>query len=85
MSLDPFGGLVREIYSSLSLLGYDIRRTIAVTKAHINLPELQDAIAKKRVLIDGQIVKAAGYLAVRKIAIDPLWYLPGIAQGLGVE
>lgn len=56
-----------------------------MTKAHINLPELQDAIAKKRVLIDGNIVKAAGYLAGTKIAIDPLWYLPGIAQGLGVE
>lgn len=56
-----------------------------MTKAHINLPELQDAIAKKRVLIDGKIVKAGGNLAVTKIAIDPLWYLPGIAQGLGVE
>ena len=56
-----------------------------MTKAHINLPELQDAIAKKRVLIDGKIVKAGGHLAVTKIAIAPLWYLPGIAQRLGVE
>jgi GTP cyclohydrolase N terminal len=65
--------------------GYDIRPTIAVTKAHINMPELQDAIAKGRVQIDGKIVKAGGNLAVTKIAIDPVWYLPGIARRIGVE
>ncbi len=85
VSLDPFGGLVSEIYTSFYQQGYDIRPTIAVTKAHINLPEIQDAIAQKRVLIDGKIVKAGGNLAVTKIAIDPVWYLPGIANRIGVE
>ena len=85
VSLDPFGGLVSEIYTSFSQQGYDIRPTIAVTKAHINMPEMQDAVAKKRVLVDGKIVKAGGNLAVTKIAIDPVWYLPGIADRLGVE
>ena len=85
VSLDPFGGLVNEIYTSFYQQGYDIRPTIAVTKAHINLPEIQDAIAQKRVLIDGKIVKAGGSLAVTKIAIDPVWYLPGIANRIGVE
>lgn len=84
VSLDPFGGLVSEVYSSFSQQGYDIRPTIAITKAHINLPELQDAIANGRVLVDGKIVKAGGDLAVTKIAIDPVWYLPGIARRLGV-
>jgi GTP cyclohydrolase II len=37
------------------------------------------------VLIDGKIVKAGGNLAVTKIAIDPVWYLPGIANRIGVE
>ncbi|MEZ2227704.1 MAG: GTP cyclohydrolase II [Microcoleus sp.] len=85
VSLDPFGALVSEIYTSFYQQGYDIRPTIAVTKAHINLPELQDAIAQNRVLIDGKIVKAGGNLAVTKIAIDPVWHLPGIAHRIGVE
>lgn len=85
VSLDPFGGLVSEIYTLFSQQGYDIRPTIAVTKAHINMPEMQDAVAKKRVLVDGKIVKVGGNLAVTKIAIDPVWYLPGIADRLGVE
>ena len=70
VSLDPFGGLVSEIYTSFFQQGYDIRPTIAVTKAHINMPELQDAIASGRVQIDGKIVKAGGNLAVTKIAIS---------------
>ncbi|MEG4531728.1 GTP cyclohydrolase II [Microcoleus sp. D2_18a_D3] len=85
VSLDPFGGLVSEIYTSFLQQGYDIRPTIAVTKAHINMPELQDAIAKGRVQIDGKIVKAGGNLAVTKIAIDPVWYLPGIARRIGAQ
>lgn len=85
VALDPFGALTSEIYSSFLQQGYDIRPTIAVTKAHINIPELQDAIAQKRLLVDGKIVKAGGNLAVTKIAIDPVWYLPGIARRLGVE
>jgi GTP cyclohydrolase II len=85
VSLDPFGASVGEIYSSFSQQGYDIRPTIAVTKAHINMPELQDAVTQNRVKVDGKIVKAGGNLAVTKIAIDPVWYLPGIAKRLGVE
>jgi GTP cyclohydrolase II len=83
--LDPFGGLVSEIYTQFYQQGYDIRPTIAITKAHINFPELQDAVAKKRVQVDGKIVKEGGNLVVTKIAIDPVWYLPGIATRLGVE
>jgi GTP cyclohydrolase II len=82
--LDPFGALVSEIYTPFYQQGYDIRPTIAITKAHINLPELQDAVAKKRVRVDGKIVKEGGNLVVTKIAIDPVWYLPGIAARLGV-
>jgi hypothetical protein len=37
------------------------------------------------VQIDGKIVKAGGNLAVTKIAIDPVWYLPGIARRIGAQ
>ncbi|NEQ23867.1 MAG: GTP cyclohydrolase II [Microcoleus sp. SIO2G3] len=84
VSLDPFGGMVGEAYAPLYEQGYDIRPTIAVTKAHINMPELQDAVAKGRLSVDGQILKSNGSLVVTKVALDPVWYLPGIAHRLKV-
>lgn len=85
VSLDPFGAMVGEAYAQLYEQGYDIRPTIAVTQAHINMPELQDAVAKGRLSVDGQILKTAGSLVVTKVAIDPVWYLPGIAKRIKVS
>lgn len=84
VSLDPFGAVVGEVYLSLYEKGYDIRPTIAITKAHINMPELVEAIAKGRLIVDGTIMKPGGDLVVTKAAIEPVWYLPGIAKRLGV-
>jgi len=84
VSLDPFGAVVNEAFAPLYEQGYDIRPTIAITKAQINLPELSDALAKGRLAADGTILKANGGLAVIKMAIDPVWYLPGLAQRLGI-
>lgn len=85
VSLDPFGALVGDVFADLCEQGYDIRPTIAITKAHINMPELQDAVAKGRLQEDGQIMKLGGNLVVTKAAIEPVWYLPGIAKRLGIE
>lgn len=85
VSLDPFGAIVGEVYLSLYEKGYDIRPTIAITKAHINMPELGEAIAKGRLTVDKTIVKPGGDLVVTKAAIEPVWYLPGIAKRLGVS
>ena len=40
--------------------GYDIRPTIAVTKAHIDMPEVRGAIAAGRLMADGSILHANG-------------------------
>ncbi|MEQ9552040.1 MAG: GTP cyclohydrolase II [Coleofasciculus sp. G3-WIS-01] len=85
VSLDPFGGMVGDVYANFYEQGYDIRPTIAVTQAHVNLPEIQEAIQKNRLSVDGKIVKPNGSLVVTKVAIDPVWYLPGIAHRLNVE
>ncbi|RCJ18397.1 hypothetical protein A6S26_28990 [Nostoc sp. ATCC 43529] len=85
VSLDPFGGMPSEVFSSYYQQGYDIRPTIAITKAHINMPELQDAIDKGRLQVDGKIMKLGGDLVVTKAAIEPVWYLPGIAKRFGIS
>lgn len=85
VSLDPFGAMVEAAYAPLYQQGYDIRPTIAITQAHINMPELQMAMAQGRLVADGQIIKADGDLVVTKAAIEPVWYLPGMAKRLNVE
>ncbi|WP_035918051.1 GTP cyclohydrolase II [Legionella fairfieldensis] len=79
VSLDPWGHNVAEVFAEEIATGYDIRPTIAVTKAHINIPELRGAIQQGRLKPDGKILLESGDVVVSKAAIDPVWYLPGIA------
>jgi len=85
VSLDPWGHLVAENFKAEIAEGADIRPTIAVTRARLELPEIQDALAAGRLANDGTIVQANGSLSVVKIAIDPVWYLPGIAARFGTS
>ena len=84
VSIDPFGALDNGLFAELRAEGYDIRPSIAITKAHINIPEMQEAVAKGRVKVDGKILNPRGELVATKAAIEPVWYLPGIAQRFGV-
>jgi GTP cyclohydrolase II len=84
VSLDPYGHRVAEVFAAQIAQGLDIRPTIAVTKAHINMPELKDAIAAGRLTPDGTVLTAGGDVRVTKAAIDPVWYLPGIAARFGI-
>ena len=58
-------------------------RRIAVTRAHIRLPELDDAIEAGRLQVDGKILRETGDVVVTKAAIEPVWYLPEIAKRFG--
>ncbi|WP_395646468.1 GTP cyclohydrolase II [Terricaulis sp.] len=85
VSLDPWGAVVAEAFKPEIDAGVDIRPTIAVTKARLSLPELREAIDKGRLSVDGEIVHASGDIAVTKAALDPVWYLPGVAARFGVS
>ncbi|HRD69252.1 MAG TPA: GTP cyclohydrolase II [Legionella sp.] len=80
VSLDPWGHLVATVFADEIKAGYDIRPTIAVTRAHINIPELHIAMQKGRLKPDGKILSETGDVVVTKAAIEPVWYLPGIAE-----
>jgi GTP cyclohydrolase II len=84
VSLDPWGHRVSEVFADQLKAGWDIRPTIAVTKAHIDMPELQQAIAAGRLKPDGKILRENGSARVTKAAIEPVWYLPGIAKRFAV-
>jgi len=75
--------MVGQIYRDEIAGGVDIRPTIAITKARLNMPEILSAMGVKRLKADGGVLHESGDISVTKVAIDPVWYLPGIAARFG--
>ncbi|EIW59399.1 uncharacterized protein TRAVEDRAFT_122910 [Trametes versicolor FP-101664 SS1] len=102
VSFDPWGHLVPQVYKrELEELGLDVRPSIAVTRAHMKLSEIDDTVRKGGLTIDGKIllksaplVNADGTqssedpgveIAISKAAVEPVWYLPGVAERFGIS
>ncbi|AEG93218.1 GTP cyclohydrolase II [Ramlibacter tataouinensis] len=83
VSLDPWGADVAQVFAGEIAAGYDVRPTIAVTKAHVILPEVIEALQKGRLKADGKFLTAGGAALVTKAAIEPVWWLPGVAKRFG--
>ena len=79
VSIDPWGHLVVDVFGDLITQGIDIRPSIAITRARINMPEFDDAVRSGRLIPDGVTLLENGDVSVTKIAIEPVWHLPGIA------
>jgi len=84
ISLDPWGASIDEVFSDQLEQGYNIQPSIAVTQAHLTLPEIYDAVDKGRLVPDDKILKSNKDVFVTKVAIEPVWYLPGIARRFGI-
>ena len=85
VSMDPFGAVVADVFRDEIAEGYDVRPTIAVTKAHIDMPEVHRAMAAGRLAADGRVLLGNGSAVVTKAAIEPVWWLPGVAKRFGVS
>ncbi len=85
VSIDPWGASVADVFSQQLAEGIDIRPTIAVTQARIHLPEIRQALAFQRLQVDGRVLLEDGSAVVTKIAIEPVWWLPGVAQRFKVS
>lgn len=86
VSLDPWGHYVQEVFKDQLAKGLDVRPTIAITKAHMQLAEIEKMVTEGSIKIDGKIVlDKSGQLMVTKGAVEPVWYLPGIAKRFGVD
>lgn len=85
ISLDPWGADIVNSFGDQLENGYNIQPTIAITQAHLLMPEIEQAIAKGRLPVDGKIVLESGHVKVTKVAIDPVWHLPSIAKRFDIE
>lgn len=67
VSLDPFGAEVGKVFSRELAAGLDVRPTIAITRAHMRLAEIEEEVRKGELSVDGKIVVSSdGELMVTK-------------------
>ncbi len=85
VSIDPWGGHVQEVFKDYLDKGINIKPSIAVTQARLQIPELYEAIEKGRLKVDGKIVTKEKDIKVTKLAFEPVWHLPGIAKRLNID
>ncbi|KAF5374238.1 hypothetical protein D9758_004726 [Tetrapyrgos nigripes] len=108
VSFDPWGHLAAQIFANQLLTkeaggeNLDIRPSIAVTRAHIKLSELDETVRRGEIDVDGKIVMKSRpvkredgsvnesidpgvEVAVSKAAVEPVWYLPGVAERFGIS
>jgi GTP cyclohydrolase II len=87
VAMDPLGHLAPWLFKDLMHKeDIEIRPTIAVTRAHMKLPELEDSVRKGRLVPDGKIcLNETGELNVTKFAVEPVWNLPGVAERFGMD
>ncbi|KAM0581778.1 hypothetical protein ACHAP6_008982 [Verticillium nonalfalfae] len=85
--MDPWGHLAPWLFKdTIENENVDIRPTIAITKAHMKLPELAESVKSGRLVPDGKVcLNDQGELAVTKFAVEPVWYLPGVAERFGID
>ncbi|ODA78467.1 hypothetical protein RJ55_05848 [Drechmeria coniospora] len=87
VAMDPFGHVAPWIYAHImEEQQIDLRPTIAITKARMKLAELEDSVKSGRLRVDGKVILTeSGELAVTKFAVEPVWYLPGVAERFGID
>lgn len=85
ISLDPWGANIVDAFGDYLERGYNIQPSIAITQAYLKLPEIHEAFREGRLKADKHFVNEHGDIKVTKVAIDPVWYLPGIAERFGVD
>lgn len=86
VSIDPFGHEAPSIFKNEYQQGLDVRPTIAITRAHMTMAEMEMSVQNGTLNVDGKIVvNARGELAVSKAAVEPVWHLPGVAKRFGIE
>ena len=102
VSFDPFGRLAQTVFAKeIEEDSLDIRPSIAITKAHLKMSELDESSGRGELGVDGKVVLRSQPLRnvdgsinnadpgvevnVSKAAVEPVWYLPGVAERFGMS
>jgi len=96
VAFDPWGHVVPQVFKKDVDGGIDVRPSIAITRAHIKLSEIDHPLQTCSLPVDGKhVVRSRPLLdedgsvseldpgvelPVMKAAVEPVWYLPGVAE-----
>ncbi|KAF8340657.1 GTP cyclohydrolase N terminal-domain-containing protein [Cantharellus anzutake] len=100
VAFDPWGHVVPQVFKKDMDAGLNVRPSIAITKAHIKLSEIDHPLPNYSLPVDGTFVLRSRpllnedgsvlevdpgvELPVVKAAVEPVWYLPGVAGRFGM-
>ena len=85
VTFDPWGHRVAQDFREDIARGRRLRPSIAITTGKLAIAEIAQAVAAGQLTPDGSVLLGTAEIAVTKIAIEPVWYLPGIAARLGIN
>lgn len=86
VSMDPFGHDVSVLFNKYLATGIDVRPSIAITRAQMRVAEIVESIKADNLKVDGEVVlNSLGDVKVTKVAVEPVWHLPGVATRFGIE
>jgi GTP cyclohydrolase II len=83
--MDPWGAEIGQNFGDFVRDGFNVQPTIAITRAHITIPEVLDQIKAGHIATDGEVVRPNGECRVTKAAIEPVWYLPAVAARFAIS
>lgn len=84
VSIDPWGACAGTAFPSAARRGIDLQPSIAISQATLAIAEIREALETKRLKADGKVLTADGVVHGVKCAVEPVWYLPGIAKRFGL-
>ncbi len=85
VTLDPWGHRTAQDFRADIAGGRRLRPSIAVTTGRLAIAEIAQAMANGTLTADGTVLLENSDIAVTKIAIEPVWYMPGVAARLGID
>ena len=85
VAIDPWGHLVGRKGGPGKPGGGGAAPSIAVSATNLQLHEVREAMDAGRLKPDGTVLNENGVVAATKCAVEPVWFLPGIAKRFGLE
>lgn len=85
VTFDPWGHRTPQDFRADIAAGRRLRPSIAITTGRLAIAEITQAMARGDLKADGTFLLENGDIHATKIAIEPVWYLPGIAARLKID
>ncbi|KAI1814806.1 GTP cyclohydrolase N terminal-domain-containing protein [Poronia punctata] len=84
VAMDPWGHLAPWLFADTMQKENGDCQPVAYR--YEQLPELEESVRAGRLIPDGKVcLNSSGELAVTKFAVEPVWYLPGVAERFGID